>query len=108
MAPGYSLARGNQITSCSGAALLAHQTDGNVVVYHEGAPLWSTVTAGLSTSVLAMQTDGHLVLYGPASEVRWASGTAGNPGAWAAIQDDCNFVIYLGGTPLWASGVQCP
>jgi hypothetical protein len=108
MAPGFALGRGSEIWSCSGSALLAHQTDGNVVVYHEGTALWSSITAGLSTANLIMQYDGNLVLYGPSAEVRWHSGTGGYSGAWAAIQDDCNFVVYLGSTPLWASNVQCP
>ena len=107
MASGYTLTKGHEIASCSGTALLAHQADGNVVVYHSGVARWATNTAGLSSSNFSMQTGGNLVLYGPANEVRWAAGTDGNAGAWAAIQDDCNLVVCLGGSALWSSGSQC-
>jgi hypothetical protein len=107
MAAGYTLTRGHQIESCGGAALLAHQTDGNVVVYHGGVARWATNTAGLSSASFVMQNDGNLVLYGPANEVRWSAGTDGHAGASAAIQDDCNLVVSLGGSTLWASASQC-
>ncbi len=44
--------------------------------------------------LLAMQGDGNLVEYGPGSQVIWASGTNGNPGAFAAMQGDGNLVVY--------------
>ena len=108
-ASGFSLPKGSSVTSCGGAATLAHQGDGNVVVYQNssGSPVWSTITAGYNTANLAMQGDGNLVLYGPSSEVYWYSNTAGYSGAYAAIQDDCNFVIYQGGTAVWADYMTC-
>jgi hypothetical protein len=54
-----------------------------------------------------MQTDGNLVLYGPSSEVFWLTNTANHAGAYAAIQDDCNFVIYHGGAAIWATNKTC-
>ena len=33
----------------------------------------------------------------------WASGTAGNPGADLAVQEDGNLVVYLNSNPLWAT-----
>jgi hypothetical protein len=39
--------------------------------------------------------------------VYWLSNTAGYAGAYAAIQDDCDFVIYLGGSAIWASYQTC-
>lgn len=55
---------------------------------------------------LVMQEDGNLVLYG--NGVRWASSTFGNPGAFAVMQDDRNFVIYsAAGRPLWMTGGAC-
>jgi hypothetical protein len=55
---------------------------------------------------LAMQSDGNLVLYNNFGRAIWASNTAGNPGAYLAMQaSDGNLVIYgASGTPLWASG----
>jgi surface antigen len=56
-----------------------------------------------------MQADGNLVAYTRAGQAVWATGTAGHPGAWTALQDDCNLVVYTGPYPatnaaLWASG----
>jgi hypothetical protein len=112
MASGFSLPKNNGITSCGGKASLWHQSDGNVVVYANGTPLWSTKTTGKNTTTLAMQGDGNLVLYGSdctgANGSCWSSGTASHPGAAASIQDDCNFVIYSGSTAIWSSGTWCP
>jgi surface antigen len=50
-----------------------------------------------------MQGDGNLVLYRE-GVARWASNTAGNPGAYAAMQGDGNFVVYTPeGSPIWDS-----
>ncbi|HEX8670432.1 MAG TPA: peptidoglycan DD-metalloendopeptidase family protein [Longimicrobium sp.] len=59
-----------------------------------------------------MQTDGNLVAYDYLRVALWSSGTAGNAGAWAAVQDDCNLVVYRGPHPatngaLWASNTNC-
>lgn len=62
-------------------------------------------TAGASS--LAMQTDGNLVLYS-GGRPAWHSGTFGNPGAYAVVQDDANIVVYsAAGRPLWWSGTSC-
>ena len=81
--------------------MFVHQGDGNVVLYKQGQPLWSTGTHGQSTSLLAMQGDGNIVLYGPGNAVRWASGTHGNHGASLAVQNDGNVVLYKNGQALW-------
>ncbi|MCB5179152.1 hypothetical protein [Streptomyces antimicrobicus] len=44
--------------------------------------------------VLYMQPDGNLILDHKAGAELWASGTYGNPGAYAIVQPDGNFVIY--------------
>jgi subtilisin family serine protease len=52
---------------------------------------------------LVMQGDGNLVHY-QRGRALWHSGTYGNPGAWAVMQGDGNFVIYTSsGVPLWAT-----
>jgi hypothetical protein len=54
---------------------------------------------------LAMQAaDGNLVLYFNGQGSLWDTGTDGNPGAFAAMQGDGNFVVYLGSDALWDSG----
>ncbi|MFJ1752284.1 glycoside hydrolase domain-containing protein [Kitasatospora sp. NPDC088134] len=62
---------------------------------------------------LAMQPDGNLVAYlkatGGIPQALWSTNTAGNPGAYAVMQDDGNLVVYRGdggpgvGGALWAS-----
>lgn len=52
---------------------------------------------------LVMQTDGNLVQYQEGVAL-WHTGTWGNPGAYAILQGDGNFVIYRSnGTPLWST-----
>jgi hypothetical protein len=58
-----------------------------------------------------MQGDGNLVLYftpfGTWASPIWASNTAGNPGAWATMQGDGNFVVYSASNKaLWATGTN--
>ncbi|MFD7639413.1 hypothetical protein ACFV4P_02045 [Kitasatospora sp. NPDC059795] len=61
-------------------------------------------------SELVMQSDGNLVLYldgdtGHRGPVLWATGTYGNPGAYASMQPDGNFVVYRqDGGALWSTG----
>ena len=59
---------------------------------------------------LKMQLDGNLVLYNSTGVSTWSSDTAGKPGAFAVMQDDCNFVVYdrmtsasTTGVALWSS-----
>jgi len=52
---------------------------------------------------LVMQGDGNLVLY-QAGWALWHTETHGQTGAWAALQDDGNLVVYSAwDTPLWSS-----
>jgi hypothetical protein len=57
---------------------------------------------------LVMQDDGNLVLYPIGiTQADWSSGTSGRSVAWAAMQNDGNFVVYeSSGTPLWSSGTS--
>lgn len=59
--------------------------------------------------MLDMQgTDGNLVLYAPGGSL-WASNTAGNPNAVAAMGPDGNLVVYsASGTVLWATNTGSP
>ncbi len=104
-----ALARGEGLRSCSGRYHLAHQGDGNVVLYDDGAGsrvLWTTATAGRATSQLVMQGDGNLVLYSGARAL-WSSGTVGRAGATLAVQDDGNVVIYApGNRAVWSTGTN--
>ena len=81
------------------------------------------VPEGTSNSWFVMQTDGNLVvlypgpsLYDPGSDgpsVAFQTNTSGNPGAYLAVQNDGNLVLYsASNTVLWAtntvSGTPCP
>ncbi|MFD5563543.1 LamG-like jellyroll fold domain-containing protein [Kitasatospora griseola] len=71
-------------------------------------------------TMLVMQPDGNLVLYAlsiqntPTGQALWATGTGGNPGAWATLQTDGNLVVYkpdptfttpgTSANTLWSSG----
>ena len=88
-----TILRGKEIRSCDNRFALAHQFDGNVVLYQNGVPLWATNTMGYATTELKMQSDGNLVLYNGGWPV-WASHTADNPGSRLRVQDDGRIVIY--------------
>ncbi|MFV0457277.1 MAG: hypothetical protein ACK5MT_00690 [Actinomycetales bacterium] len=121
-------------TAGNAGAMLVVQDDGNVVVYSaSGTPLyasgsiqsvmfgynvdgstWSSyLEQGWSISSpngryrLIMQSDGNLVLYSPTRAI-WNSGTVGNPGAFLALQSDCNMVVYAdgGAGARWSTGTS--
>jgi len=74
---GNILVPGESRWSCNGRFTLAHQTDGNVVLYDgPSSPLWASNTSGRSSTSLIMQSDGNLVVYSSSNSPRWASGTA--------------------------------
>jgi hypothetical protein len=104
---GRSLARGQSITSCGGRYRLAHQTDGNVVLYDQstGVAVWNTGTWGRPSSTFVMQKDGNLVLYFTNGSQPWATWTQGKPGAFLKVQTDAKLVIYRADESgwLWAS-----
>ncbi len=104
-----SLGRGHAKTSCDGRVTLAHQTDGNVVVYDAargGRAVWSTGTHGRATTSLVMQGDGNFVLYN-GGHALWSSGTHGRPGSSLAVQGDGNVVIYAPGPrAIWSTGTN--
>ena len=87
------------------------QSDGNVVVYSNGQPVWASNTNSQGTGPykLIMQGDGNLVEYDSTGHPYWASNTNGKgTGLYNAVmQDDCNFVVYDStGKPYWASNTS--
>ena len=103
LSPGSELTAGQSLSSCDGKHTLAMQTDGNLVLYHNGVgALWATGTNGKGGHTAIMQGDGNFVLYNAADHPLWNSVTEGHPGAWLDVQDDGNLVVYApGGAPLW-------
>jgi hypothetical protein len=67
--------------------------------------VWESATGDLGATKLALQPNGNLLICAGVDPVPlWQSGTAGNPGAFIAFQQDGNFVVYGRDThPLWAS-----
>jgi hypothetical protein len=64
----------------------------------------SAVSCDGRFSLVMQSTDGNLVLYF-AGAALWNANTAGNPGAYAAMQSDGNFVVYdSSSVALWQAG----
>ncbi|VWC89405.1 peptidase S53 [Burkholderia contaminans] len=99
---GVVLSSGQSLTSGNGANVLVMQGDGNLVLLHQGAPVWNSVTFGHSGAFAVMQGDGNLVVYSAAGAPLWDSRTGGNPGAVTYVQDDGNVVIYTQ-RPSWST-----
>ena len=99
----------SEFRSPGGRAHMHYQGDGNLVIYHDGKPVWASQTAGTEPGYVEMQHDGNFVMYdGDGNPIRHTN-TAGHPGAMIQLQDDGNFVMYEdpkgphAGTPIWAS-----
>lgn len=101
--PGEALGRGQVKASCGGSVVLAMQSDGNLVLYRSGRPLWATMTNGRGGATAAMQGDGNFVLYSTSGVPLFNTQTHRFPGSWLAVQDDGNLVLYQGSTPRWPS-----
>lgn len=92
---------GQSASSLNGAARLAMQTDGNLVVYDSaGRARWasSTFTPG---SYMVVQPDGNLVVYRPSGAPAWAAMVLVS-GTYLVLQDDGNVVLYAPGrVAMW-------
>jgi len=103
---GQYLLPGQYLESTYGTFKFIYQTDGNLVLYENGVPLWNTATI-TSPGYAIMQTDGNFVLYWPNGTPYWATNTWGNPGSYLTVQDDGNVVVYRNWqnlNPLWWTG----
>ncbi|MFJ3200119.1 hypothetical protein [Streptomyces sp. NPDC086989] len=100
----------------SASVWMVIQPDNNLVIYRksDGKAIWNSGTywAKYYTMELSIADDGNLRLrdwFSPYT-VAWNAGTGNNPGAYALLQDDGNFVVYKAdggpgkGGALWASG----
>jgi hypothetical protein len=102
---------------------LVYQTDGalsefgKLVLYKSANNEIIWRSGGMGAGSCLMQTDGNLVVYklsstllNPPSDVNpcWSSNTHGNAGAFLAVQDDGNVVIYNAANTraLWATGAN--
>jgi len=105
LAVSQTLYAGNSLVSPDGAFTLVMQTDGNLVEYGPGGPLWSSNTPGSGGSNrLVMQTDGNLVMYTASGAVPFATGEVGSGSNDSlAVQDDGNVVQYGNGGAVFAT-----
>jgi hypothetical protein len=55
-----------------GADMLTFQSDGNLVYYQNGQPIWNTQTFGRNAARLAFQSDGNIVVYNTSNQPIWA------------------------------------
>ncbi|HZI13818.1 MAG TPA: M57 family metalloprotease [Myxococcus sp.] len=103
---GYGLRPGQGISSCDGRFWFTLQTDGNLVLYKNGAvPIWNTYTDGQPAYGVYMQGDGNFVLYTGLTRPLWHTYTDGHHGAYFHVQNDGNLVVYnTAGFPVWNSG----
>lgn len=104
---GTTLGSGARLSAGQGLAvggwLALVQGDGNVVVYANGRPQFSTATGGNPGASLLMQADGNLVVYSVSNRPLWNSRTGASAGARLVLQDDGNLVIYRAdGTAAWS------
>jgi surface antigen len=106
-----TLTASQYLESSDGHYWLAMQSDGNLVEYVDGRPLWASNTEGNPGAWVAMQSDGNLVIYPPSNNTNalWASNTGGNPGAHLGLQVDANMVIYSAAeAAIWETSVHNP
>jgi hypothetical protein len=89
------------------------QLDGNLVVYDlYSKALWGSDTVGGNKDRFAvMQQDGNFCIYSNYPDMHntlACSNTAGHPGAFLAVQDDGNVVIYDAGgvLSLWETNTK--
>jgi hypothetical protein len=78
----FTLAQGASFSF--GSLSLVMQSDGNLVLYSQNGPVWSTGSFGQNCGAgqcfANFRSDGNLVVYN-GSAILWSSGTAGDPGA---------------------------
>lgn len=100
-----TLTAGESIKSPNRTYTLNMQSDGNLVLYEDGAAVWATSWLGAPTqsgSRAVMQADGNFVLYSSSNAALWHTGTGSWPGSRIIVQNDGNLVVYdSSGTARW-------
>jgi hypothetical protein len=106
---GQELFDGSALVSPSGRYRLVLQSDGNLVLYWEGQPLWNSGTRGDAPDHLVMQNDGNLVLY-QGLDVLWDSRSGGGARSnayYLNLQNDGSAVVYSpADKPIWTTNTD--
>lgn len=90
----------------NGTYLLTMQTDGNLVEYKSGVPIWASRTAGHPGAYAVMQGNGNFVVYEPGFDGSplWWTGTTGTGATQLALDPDGALVMTnAGGAQIWSS-----
>ena len=101
LVPGAVLASGQSLFAPGGQYTLTMQSDGNLVEYRGGAPIWASGTSSPGSHAV-MQGDGNLVVYSSANAPQWSSNTSGHAGSFLVVGDDGELTVGSAGSPLWA------
>jgi hypothetical protein len=111
---GLALGTNQQVSVGKGssAASLIMQNDGNLVIYVNSSPVWSSATAGSSCASgcgAYFQGDGNLVVYASGPAV-WASNTSGERASSLLFQNSAPYLQIMNskGKVLWSSGGSAP
>ena len=99
--PNQALYPNQSISSLNGQFTLIYQSDGNLVLYHNGVgAVWASNSVGTTPGYAVMQGDGNLVVYDGTNRGVWASNTAAHPGASLAVQDAGLVAIVSAGNAI--------
>ncbi len=103
---GQTLLSGQRLVSSNGMYTLNMQSDGNLVEYTAGRPLWATGTQGGAGNRAVMQTDGNLVVYSSTGVARWSSGSGGHTGNInLMLLASAGLVVNGPSGPLWTNRI---
>jgi hypothetical protein len=106
LAMGVQLLEGQRLVSANALYVLCMQSDGNLVEYTAGRPLWWTGSAGNGGDHAVMQSDGNFVVYASTGHVLWSSGTGGRSGAFTlALADGGSLEIQGSSGTVWSNHV---
>ncbi|UPG92747.1 hypothetical protein [Luteibacter aegosomatissinici] len=95
---------GKPLYSCSQLVHVSLDPSGDLTVYRGTTALYSSGTGGQPVVTTVMQGDGNLVEYAKDGTPRWASNTAGHPGAWLDLRNDGKAWIVYQGKVIWTAG----
>lgn len=99
---GESMTPGDALRSANGVFSLILQSDGNLVEYAGGRPMWTTSTSNKGGARLTLQSDGNLVLYTAASKAIWGTFKyASDPSGLILRGDGALYTARADGSEFW-------